>query len=194
MKLFKEPVVILDTETTGFHRQAELVELGAVCLDEWGRERSSFSALIKPKVLDDWRVRKALQVSKISPKSLLEADDLDTIRPLFLDWIESIPGSNPPKCIAFNTKFDKRILDSSGIHVSWGYCLLQMTKEFMAAKNYVVRGKNGQPKSPSLKDACIFLGIEYPQNAHRALEDARVTSLVATKIFPMWRTLPQKHL
>jgi DNA polymerase III epsilon subunit-like protein len=194
MKMFKEPIVVLDTETTGFHREAELIELGAICLDEWGRERSSFSALIKPKIIDDWKVRKALQVSKISPESLNEAEDLEKIRSIFYDWIEKIPSTDTPKCIAFNTNFDRRILERSGIHLSWGYCLLQMTKELMAARKYIVRGKNGQPKPPSLKDTCIFFGIEYPINAHRALEDAKITSLIATKIFPLWRELPEKQI
>ena len=40
MKIFKEPIVIVDTETTGFHREAEVIEIGAVCIDEWGRERA----------------------------------------------------------------------------------------------------------------------------------------------------------
>ena len=48
---------------------------------------------------------------------------------------------------------------------------------------------NGQAKAPSLKDACHFFGVEYPENAHRALEDARVSALIATKSFPMWREI-----
>ena len=191
MKIFKEPIVVIDTETTGFHKEAEVIEIGAVCLDEWGRERSTFSALIKPNVTNDWRVQKALAVSNITVEQLQQCSPLEEVRPQFLSWMEAIPSTTSLKCVAYNTKFDKRMLDRSGIHLHWGYCLLQMTKELMASRNYVVTGINGQSKAPSLEDACRFLGIDYPQNAHRALEDVRVTALIAAKIFPVWRELAE---
>jgi len=193
MKLFKEPIIIVDTETTGFHKEAEVIEIGAICVDEWGRDRSSFSALIKPKVLNDWRVSKALEINKIKIEDLNQAGSLDQTRDLFMDWVSSIPCSSSPVCIAFNTRFDKRMLERSGIHLSWGYCLLEMTKELMTSKHYVLRGVKGRVKAPSLKDACQFFGVEYPENAHRALEDARVSALIATKIFPLWRELPMRN-
>ena len=188
MKIFTEPVVILDTETTGFHQTAELIEIGAVCIDEWGRERTSFSALIRPQILDDWRVEKALTVSKISKQALLKAESLENIRMLFMNWMESLPTTSP-KCVAFNTNFDKRMLDRAGIHLSWGYCLLKMTKELMTQRGFVIRGPNGKAKAPSLEDACNYFGVEYPENAHRALEDARISSVIATKVFPLWREI-----
>ena len=106
MKIFKEPIVVLDTETTGFHKEAEVIEIGAVCLDEWGRERTSFAALIQPKVTDDWRVEKALSISNITVERLQRCSPLEEIRPQFISWIEAIPSRSPVKCIAFNTKFE----------------------------------------------------------------------------------------
>ena len=41
MKYFTTPIVIVDVETTGFGATSEVIEIGAVCLDEYGRVRSN---------------------------------------------------------------------------------------------------------------------------------------------------------
>ena len=51
-QIFYDPVVILDTETTGRSNSAEVIEIGAVCVDEFGRMRSKFSSLIQPTVIN----------------------------------------------------------------------------------------------------------------------------------------------
>lgn len=191
MKLFTEPLIVLDTETTGFHQEAEVIELGAVCIDEWGRQRSSFSALIAPsseEIFQDWRVKKALSVSNIEINELLEAPHLEAVRISFQNWLEKIP-SQRKTCLAFNVKFDKKRLEEAGFHLSWGKCILEMSKEVMNAKGHIVVDKNGNKKQPSLKDACQFFGVTYPENAHRALEDAIATAQIACKAFPLWRQL-----
>lgn len=191
MKLFSEPLIVLDTETTGFHQEAEVIELGAVCIDEWGRHRSTFSALIAPSsedIFKDWKVKKALSVSNIAIDQLLAAPSLDEVRNSFQDWINQCP-SEKKLCLAFNVKFDKRRLEHAGIHLNWGKCVLEMSREIMKAKNHAVLDKNGRRKAPSLKDSCEFFGVPYPENAHRALEDALVTAHIACKAFPLWRQL-----
>lgn len=189
MKLFAEPLIVLDTETTGVHKEAEVIELGAVCLDEWGRLRSSFSALIAPSspdIFQDWRVKKALSVSNIEIDDLLQAPSLEEVRTAFQAWIDKVPAQKKT-CLAFNAKFDKKRLEEAGLHLNWGKCILEMSKEIMNDKGHVVVDKNGRKKQPSLKDSCAFFGVVYPENAHRALEDAIATAQVACKAFPLWR-------
>lgn len=191
MKLFAEPLIVLDTETTGFHKEAEVIELGAVCMDEWGRQRSSFSALISPsseEVFQDWRVKKALSVSNIEIDELLRAPSVEEVRLSFQNWLQEIP-SQRKTCLAFNVAFDKRRLEHAGFHLNWGKCILEMSKELMDSRGHAVLDKNGNKKQPSLKDSCEFFGVNYPKNAHRALEDAIATSQIACKAFPLWRQL-----
>ena len=88
-----------------------------------------------------------------------------------------------------NQRFDSRRLKEIGIYLPWGKCLMEMTKQVMIQQGHTPVTKNGRRKSQvSLQEACHFLGIEYPENAHRALEDCRVTAQVACKISRFWRT------
>ena len=82
------------------------------------------------------------------------------------------------------------MLENAGIHLPFGKCLMDMTKDLMKHQGTVLLNKNGQRKAkPSLEDACNFFGLEYTENAHRALEDARMTALVALKVSQYYQQL-----
>ena len=114
MKLFLDPIVVLDTETTGLHQTAEVIEIGAVCLDEWGRIRSRFSALIQPKKLDR-KAMAALAINHIPLSELKSAPRAEEVSKRFSKWLAAIPTQDGPVlCTAFNAAFDRRMLNRLG--------------------------------------------------------------------------------
>jgi len=187
MKYFTHPIVIVDVETTGFGPTSEVIEIGAVCLDEYGRIRTEFGALIQNKNTLDGAAYKAMRINKISKEQLDRADSLEQVRERFISWWNAIPQENGIKAVAFNQSFDSRRLNEIGIQLPWGECLMKMTKYIMTQQGKQPLNKNGHRKSSvSLKEACGFFGLEYPENAHRALEDCRATALVACKAIQFW--------
>lgn len=190
MKYFKHPIVIVDVETTGFGPTSEVIEIGAVCLDEYGRIRTEFGALIQNTNPLDGAAYKAMRINNITKEQLDHADSLENVRDRFISWWNAIPQdhNHEIKAVAFNQAFDSRRLTEIGIQLPWGECLMKMTKYIMTQQGQPPLNKNGQRKSTvSLKEACGFFGLEYPENAHRALEDCRATALVACKAIQSWR-------
>jgi DNA polymerase III epsilon subunit-like protein len=188
MKYFTHPIVIVDVETTGFGTTSEVIEIGAVCIDEYGRTRSEFGALIQHKNELDGMARRAMKINKITEEQLNSASSMEDIRARFINWWNQLPKDNGLLAVAFNQRFDSRRLNEIGINLPWGACLMDMTKNVMVAQGCTPLKANGHKKGRvSLKEACQFLGVEYPENAHRALEDCRVTALVACKISQFWK-------
>ena len=190
MKIFPHPVVILDVETTGFSETDDVIEIGAVCLDEYGRVRTEFGSLIQNQKPITAKEQRALDKNNITESQLNDAPTLPVVSEAFISWWNGIPKEKGCLALAFNLKFDRMQMNSIGINLPWGECLMLMTKQVMTHHNHILLNKNGQKKGQaSLKDACEFLGLTYPENAHRALEDARVTALVAQRIVPMWHAM-----
>ena len=183
VQIFSEPFVVLDTETSGIYNSSQLLEVAAVCIDEWGRIRSRFSSLVRPTraISADCE---ALAVNNISLEALDKAPHWDTVRVYFDAWLRAIPTKSAEVVsTAFNAPFDKRVLDRYGFSLNWGTCVRKMSNECMKAANNQPLNKNGVRRAPSLEEACIFFNISYPQNAHRALIDAEVTAKVALKAY-----------
>ena len=182
-KLFSDPFVVLDTETTGVYNNAQLIELAAVCVDEWGRIRSRFSSLIKPAKPVSPK-NKALEVNKITLADLETAPTWEVVSSHFDRWLRAIPTRHGEVvCTAFNSSFDRRMLDNHHFSLRWGACIRTLSNKCMKVKNQQPKDKDGKNRAPSLEEACIFFSIPYPQNAHRALADAEVTALVALKAY-----------
>ena len=187
MKYFTTPIVIVDVETTGFGPTSEVIEIGAVCLDEYGRVRSEFGALIQNENELDENAHQALAINNITEEQLNNAASIVTIRSKFVDWWNALPKEHGITAVAFNQRFDSRRLNEVGINLPWGKCLMEMTKQVMIKHGQTPVTSSGRRKGQvSLKEACSFLGLEYPENAHRALEDCRVTAQVACKISRFW--------
>ena len=182
-QFFSSPFVVLDTETTGLYNHDQLVELGAVCVDEWGQVRSKFSTLIKPSRPVDPNC-KALRVNKISLVELEKAPSWETVQVYFDAWLRQIPTEDGEVvCTAFNSSFDKRMLENHNFSLNWGLCVRTATNRCMKTRNQQPKNKNGKNRAPSLQEACSFFQIPYPENAHRALADAEVTAKVAIQAF-----------
>lgn len=182
-QVFSAPFVVLDTETTGVYNHDQLLELAAVCIDEWGQVRSRFSTLIKPNRPVDPN-SKAMRVNKISVEDLALAPSWETVRIYFDSWVRKIPTNDGEViCTAFNQSFDKRMLDNYNFSLNWGMCVRTASNRCMKQVKQQPKNKNGRNRAPSLEEACDFFQIPYPKNAHRALADAEVTAKVAIESF-----------
>ena len=182
-QIFYDPVVVLDTETTGRSNSAEVIEIGAVCLDEYGRIRSQFSSLIKPSIINA-KSREALAINKIPEEDLNQAPAPSLVKEMFWEWYNDIPthSKDRPLCLAFNVSFDKRMMDNFGIKLPWGRCLSNITHMIAKDAGAVFLNKANVPKVPNLEEACSFFELTYPENAHRAIADAEVTAQIAVLI------------
>jgi DNA polymerase III epsilon subunit-like protein len=181
-QIFYDPIVVLDTETTGRSNAAEVIEIGGVCLDEYGRVRSTFSSLIKPTVINA-KAREALAINKIPEEDLNKAPSPNIVKEMFWSWYNEIPIQNDrPLCLAYNVSFDKRMMDNFGIKLPWGRCLSNITHMIAKDAGAVFLNKVNVPKVPNLEEACSFFELIYPEDAHRALADAEVTAQIAVLI------------
>ena len=179
VQFFSEPFVVLDTETSGVYNSSQLLEIAAVCVDEWGRIRSRFSSLVRPQKTLSANCE-ALAVNKIRLEDLNSAPQWDTVRVYFDAWLRAIPTKSAEVIsTAFNAPFDKRILDRHGFSLNWGTCVRKMSNQCMKAQNKQPLNIKGVRRAPSLEEACVFFQIPYPKDAHRALADAEVTAKVA---------------
>lgn len=192
MELFRTPLMVLDTETTGLPRDswAEVVELGCVLLGKDGAEVASWQTLIRPEVLDE-RCDGALKVNQIARTELEAADPVGVVLPRFAAWLDGEGfGARSPWTTAFNIGFDRQMLERSGFVLPWANCIMLRAQELMgpagalqpAPERIATRGQRW--KWPSLAEAARFFDVNQAAmgDAHRALTDARVAAHIAVAI------------
>lgn len=177
MSLLSAPLVVLDTETTGFPKQewSRVIELAAVLLDRDGKEVSSWSSLIKPDVLDE-RADGALAVNHITREMLEGQPDTGSAAMSFLAWLSS---HGLPKVTAFNVGFDCSMLKKMGLQVEWAPCVMLAAQKAM--------GVDGWPK---LSAAAEHFNVPVEGDAHRALTDARTAARIVVAIQSKAKGLP----
>jgi len=167
------PCVVLDTETTGIfgkHPWAEVIELGAVALDECGAEIAHFERYVRPTDIDDPRIDEALAINHIDRGVLYGAPDPIDVLYEFLAWMPE-----EVSCTSYNVVFDRRGLASMGaLTIVWGPCILQ-------------RARRELPKPHKLSDVAGRLGVAPRGEPHRALTDSRTAADVLVALEKRWR-------
>lgn len=182
--LFRTPLVVLDTETTGLlkERDASPWEIAAVALDVHGQEVDTISIIGRPRV---WReeMRRIVAMGGIEPDEVLAAQPLVEQLPGVLAWL-NCHMEGGARLTAFNTDFDGPMLVRAGLDLSgspWAPCVMESAKRVMG-KAGALPWMNGfrDWKMPRLTDeAAPFFGVEPQEPAHRALADARTAGLIA---------------
>lgn len=170
MSLFSQPLIVLDTETTGiFGRDewAEVIELGAVALDEEGREVGRFAEFVKPNVLDE-RAAPALEVNHITPDMLTRADDAMMVG---LRFIRFMAAHDARFVTAYNVAFDRAGCEKMGLDIKWASCIMERAKADMGVTRWL-----------KLVKAAEHYGVPVVGEAHRAETDARTAAGVAVAI------------
>ena len=165
------PFTIFDVETTGFSpTQHKIIEIAAVRVELDGTE-NYFSSLINPSCTIPYRIT---QITKISNTMVADKPIFADVGNAFCDFARGTT------LIAHNAKFDLAFLQESlartGLQPWKGKTLdsLSLTKQTF----------NNLP-SYKLQDLKLLLGLEYDceNNAHRALDDAKLTVALVRKVF-----------
>lgn len=161
--LFKNPnIIALDTETTGFGPDAEVLQLSII--DEEGHK--IMSEYFRPEHTTEWPQAEA--VNGISPESV---KDRPSIKEKAAEIQEILNKADV--IVGYNLGFDLRMLKQSGIKFSEDYpkCL-DIMSAYAEVKNIVK--EDGSLKWHKLKDCAADLG--YPAKEwHEATADAKAT-------------------
>jgi DNA polymerase III epsilon subunit-like protein len=183
--LFRSPIIVVDTETTGFPGQpwAHVIELGAIHLDEEGNEVGTFEALVNPPVFDE-RADKALEINKIPREAVLVARRTELVLADYATW------HGARFATSYNVAFDRPMVERMGFQVRWASCVMLRAMAVMGPANVLrpadpthPRYERGRPWLwPSLASAAEFFQVQVEGEPHRALTDARTAARVAIEI------------
>ena len=163
--------VVLDVETTGLNTHAdEIIEIGAVRI-EGGVEVAEFSELINP---GREVPAKVVELTGITTAMLRDKRRLMEVMPEFARFCEGavLVAHNA----AFDMAFFRRAFKQAGL--PFEFAILDTLA--------LARNQFPHNKSNKLGVLCKQLGISL-LNAHRAVHDARATSLLLLKVLDMVR-------
>lgn len=163
--------LILDTETTGIGKGAELCELAII---DYKSGIVLFNSLICPCKLAEYEVSKAREITGITSEALSNAPWLDTV------WNEVLDILKSKHITSFNTSFDLRMIRNSAqvwhleVPPLDATCLMQLTTAWFNLDYWL-----------NLDEAAELLGIDRETldgDRHRALYDALVTRAIVQKM------------
>ncbi|HOM02093.1 MAG TPA: 3'-5' exonuclease [Acetivibrio sp.] len=152
----------------------EIIEIGAIKLNENLQELSVFSSFIKPKCFKKlFPVVK--QKTKITQEQINSADSFRNVIKQFMRWIGDDYiliswGHDDVHNLILNCKFNR-------IKTDWLKRNIDIQKQFSAIHDL----PPGQRYS--LENALSLIGVKIDENLHRALNDAAYTSKIFASIF-----------
>jgi DNA polymerase-3 subunit epsilon len=184
--LFRSPIVVLDTETTGFQEMlwARVVELAAVRLDLDGNLADTFASLVRPEI-HDARSAGAERVHGLTRAMLADAPAAGDVADRFRLWLDGALVTS------FNVAFDRPFVERMGLDgLRWGPCVMERAMEIMGPAGVLRRADPSHPRYradrewlwPSLAVSANYFGIAFEGDAHRALTDARVAAGIVVAI------------
>lgn len=185
--LFRRPLIVVDTETTGFldDPEAQPWEIGAVLLHRSGAELSTFSAIGCPAALHD-RMLPALRIGGVTMDYLRDQPPMSEIVIDFQAWLaeRSKEATESRAWTAFNIAFDRPMLTRIGVQVeTWAPCIMERVKPIMGNAGALPWfDKYNDWKMPKLSEAAAFFNVPQQEPAHRALADARTAALIAVEL------------
>lgn len=166
------PKCFLDIEGTGVDlNRHEVIEVGMVH-DVYG----DYCCRIRPRHWDRAQ-REALIVSKYNPEDWKDAPFFSEVAPQIIKWLKgswvighNLIGYDMP---LMKAEFSRAGFDDEDIFKDVGDTM-------MMARSFLVPG--GHLKRIGLKPLCKFLGMEYSEHAHNALDDAQMTKEVFERL------------
>lgn len=172
--------IVLDIEFNGRKFASELpmevIEIGAVRLDSAFRNKGEFTSVIKPvyfSQLNSFIKNK----TGIAQEEIDQADGFPTVIADFVDWLA---GSEPFQFITWGGEDMKRIVFDTRMHgLDDSYWL--SIPYFDLLKGYL--RINNRKNDVSVEAALQELDIPQKGNAHRALDDARMTAEIFKVVF-----------
>lgn len=169
--------VVVDTETTGFHRDARIIEIALVFLDPEARVEASFTTLLR----GDGTVgnRFAQKTHGITQQALKRAPAFDDIAGQLAEVLERrVP-------VAHNAAFDAARID-------FEFETLGLVSPSSFACTMVLGQELGHGRL-SLKNAIAYFGLPAV-NAHRAAEDADAAAQLFRRYLLADRAAVGRHI
>lgn len=158
------PIIAIDTETTGFRRSDRIVELGMVMF-KGSDIIDTYHSYLNPGFHIP---EETTEIHGISDKDVADAPRFDDIRVDVMDWL-----CRGAPWVAHNARFDMRMLSYDLPADKWPTGVPTLCTLLMAKKRGHSRAKLG--------DLAAHYNISQ-ENAHTAVDDARVCGLLARKI------------
>ena len=162
---------VLDTETTGLGKQDEIVQIGIV--DKKGE--MVMDELIKPTIPIPFGA------SKVHDIYDSHVEDAPDFKDIYTELSKLLAGQ---VVIAYNMKFDRRMLEQSGakyglpeIRANWEKCAMRQYAQYKGQRRKGWRSY----KWHRLGNAIDQEGLEV-KDAHNALGDARMTLALIQKM------------
>ncbi len=161
----------LDTETTGFGRNARVLELGLVYFEN-GEAVQEWSRILNPPGLD-WNhpnVLEALEVNGLSKEYCAGAPSFDQVLEDLVVWFEE------KVWVGHNIAFDIRMLKQEFelAQAPWAFTPLELCTQNLSWKIDATHGNK-------LEDVAPRWGVKQPF-AHRAVMDASVSGQILQKM------------
>lgn len=164
-------MAIVDLETTGFQKDARIIEIGAIGIsfDGFDVHIKTFEELINPGFPI---VSKITEITGITNQELEKARG-DEVYDDFHRWLMQLA---PSRCIAHNAAFDRSKLEYNMNRVGYTQNLPPFDCTMKLSRQYLTK-----PKADNLKALSEYFNFKNTQ-AHRALADAEVAAYIYCKI------------
>jgi len=176
--------IIFDLEATCWdqvalkNRPQEIIEIGAVSLNNFGEIQDSFSSLIKPKLYPDLSPF-CQNLTQITSQETNKAANFPVVLEKFLDWIDI----EEDYLLCSWGHFDKKMLVQDcklhDISSEWTEYHINLKRQYLDFKNF--------KKPVGLKHALELDGYEFEGNQHRALTDAQNLAVLFIHHLDKWQ-------
>lgn len=161
-------------------KQREIIEIGAVLIDENGLIQSRFESFVQPirqPILSNF----CQELTSISQADVSQADEFPRVISDFKDWIGLNAGEEYLLCSwGF---FDKAALvkdcEFHGLDGRWA-------KKHISLKHQYLRIIHSM-REVGLESALAQEGFEFEGTMHRAIDDAVNLAKIFQKYFNLWR-------
>lgn len=178
--------IIYDLEATcwegqPFADQQEIIEWGAVCIDEYGDITDHFESFVRPQ-LAPYLSRYCQRLTGIDTRDVLDAPGFAEVADSFYDWL---PVGEELAFIAWGKKdatFIENDAQLSNYDISWMHPQLNLKKAYKELKGLI--------RPVGLARALKANGIEPEGENHRAYWDALNTAQLYIKYMGEWPKIP----
>lgn len=152
----------------------EVIEIGAILLDEKYQEIGRFVSLVKPQYNE--RIEKKYEkMTGIKTEMVASAPYFADALHMFFQWCSSIPGDN--QIVQWS---ENDYLQISREMTLKNISLSDENRHYMENKWYNFQEEYGDTlgvdRSLSLKDAVMYAGMDFSGHQHDALDDAKNTA------------------
>jgi inhibitor of KinA sporulation pathway (predicted exonuclease) len=175
--------ILYDLEATCWrgrppHGHNEVIEIGAVKINEYGDHLGTFNKFVKPKVnpiLSGF----CTHLTSIKQENVDRASLFPTVVEQFQDWIEL----DDPFYLCSWGKFDKQLLiNDHNLHdmeYDWLHDSLDIKGQYQELNRHV--------KKTGLKNTIKREGFEFTGIHHRAISDAENLAKIFIKFIDAWK-------